>query len=550
MLEAIRVPDERTDPTEKHQSLHSNHDLDPTPPEQRIWSKWTFLAFWVAHAAGAGSWTAGSSIIALGLSPIVAWVTLATSHVLITALIVLNGRMSARYHCGFPVFSRTAYGMWGSYMAVGMRAVVCIIWNGTNSYYASRLVWVAIACIWPKWRTLPNALPASAAITSTQLASFAILMLVFISMSFIHARDLNIWWMKKSGGEQFTQFKTKEMSHDSWLWLAARSFNAGLGAASSLTVNQGDMTRYATKPGDAIWTTLFGYSIASALPCLYGILVASAAKKITGTAYWNLWQTLEYMLDQYLDNSGARFGIFLASGALALSYIGVNLATNCLPFGSDLTALFPRYFTIIRGQVLCTILGVAIVPWKILASAQAFVTFLSGYGYWLAPIAGVLFADYYVVAKGNVDVSQLYTSNPHGRYWYARGWNWRAVATTILSLLPCLPGFAAQLTTSNLGISHIGKNLFYVSFILTYTLSVVLYLSFSFLFPRAYTKEHNLRSQHWEQLADEGDAREAEDRQLAAVEDASSAEAKDIDGSMKEAVESVAYVEPAREEVR
>jgi NCS1 family nucleobase:cation symporter-1 len=120
---------------------------------------------------------------------------------------------------------------------------------------------------------------------------------------------------------------------------------------------------------------LIGYPIASALPCLYGILVAAAAKKLTGTAYWNVWDVMSYMLSQYPDNKGARFGIFLCAVAMALSYLAVNLATNSLPFGSDVTAMFPRWMTIRRGQVLCTLLGIAIVPWKLLNSAQAFLTF-------------------------------------------------------------------------------------------------------------------------------------------------------------------------------
>jgi nucleobase:cation symporter-1, NCS1 family len=74
------------------------------------------------------------------------------------------------------------------------------------------------------------------------------------------------------------------------LRLVLQAFNAGLGTASSLTVNQGDIARYARKPNDQLWTTLIGYPIASALPCLYGILVASASSKITGEPYWNLWE--------------------------------------------------------------------------------------------------------------------------------------------------------------------------------------------------------------------------------------------------------------------
>lgn len=37
--------------------------------------------------------------------------------------------------------------------------------------------------------------------------------------------------------------------------------------------------------------------------------------------------------------------------------------------------MLPCWTTIRRGQVLCTVLGIAIVPWKLLNSAQAFLTF-------------------------------------------------------------------------------------------------------------------------------------------------------------------------------
>lgn len=61
--------------------------------------------------------------------------------------------------------------MFGSYMAIGMRAVVCIIWNGTNAYYGSMCLTVAIKAIWPQYADMKNQLPASASITSQGLLS-------------------------------------------------------------------------------------------------------------------------------------------------------------------------------------------------------------------------------------------------------------------------------------------------------------------------------------------------------------------------------------------
>ena len=66
----------------------TNLDLAPSPPQDRKWTRWTFFAFWMAHAANASNWTAGSSLISLGLYPLDTWLCLASSHVFVTFLIV------------------------------------------------------------------------------------------------------------------------------------------------------------------------------------------------------------------------------------------------------------------------------------------------------------------------------------------------------------------------------------------------------------------------------------------------------------------------------
>ncbi|KAJ3570479.1 hypothetical protein NPX13_g5718 [Xylaria arbuscula] len=443
----------------------TNRDLALSPPQDRKWNQWTFLAFWVAHAAGAGGWTTGSSLIAVGLEPLSAWLAIASSHILITFLIVLNGRASSRYHIGFPVLARSSFGMWGSYMAIAMRAIVCIIWNGTNSYYGGKCVTVAITAIWPQFGRLPNTLPASAGITTKDFTSFWIFMAVFIAISFVHSRDLRwfyvgksifvfvamhsilIWYLVTAGGVSITTLANSDPPTGSaYVWLVLRVFNSGLGNASSLTVNQGDMTRYAKKPSDALWTTLISYPIASALPALYGILVAACAKKLTGTAFWSVWDVLGFMLEQYPNNHGARFGIFLCATALALAFLAV-----------------------------------------------------SGYGYWLAPIAAIMSIDYYIVKKGNINTRDIFVGNSSSRYWFVRGVNPRAVATVLISLVPCLPSFAAQIAPNHLNMTSTGVNFFYISFTFTWTLAALLYYLSYVVFPEKgeIVVEKSLRREQW-----------------------------------------------------
>ncbi|KAG7095823.1 hypothetical protein E1B28_006519 [Marasmius oreades] len=436
----------------------SNHDLDPTPPEERKWTAWVYAYFWAAHAANASAWTAGSATLSLGLPWWHAWLALNVSHIIGTFLVVANGRVAARYHIGFPIVARASWGMWGSYMAVIMRAVVCIIWNGVTTFYAGRLVDVCLQCIWPSWANISNDLPVSAGVTTRQLASFFIAWFIFQCLTLFHPRDLKWfyaaksvivfiamhgilgWWIHRNGGVKFPSQKSVNRSGSDLGWLWMQAFNSGFGTISSLTVNQADIARYARKPSDQFWGQLFMFPLASAIPGLYGILTASASQELYGTPIWNLWDLCQKMLDQYPHNAGARFAIFLASGSMALALIAVNLATNCLPFGSDVTALFPKYMTIKRGQFIACLAGLAMVPWKILKNGQTFLAFLSGYGYWLAPGAAILCVDYFLTFNGNVVTKELYVGHPSGFYWYTRGWNIRAPIVTILALIPCMPG--------------------------------------------------------------------------------------------------------------
>ena len=136
------------------------------------------------------------------------------------------------------------------------------------------------------------------------------------------------WWIHRNGGLNFSSQTPSHPAGPSQGWLWIQAFNSGMGTISSLTVNQADIARYSRKPNDQFWGQILVFPIASAIPGLYGILVASAAKELYGKPIWNLWDVCQTMLNEYPDNSGARFGIFLAAASMAFALIAVNLSTN------------------------------------------------------------------------------------------------------------------------------------------------------------------------------------------------------------------------------
>jgi hypothetical protein len=70
---------------------------------------------------------------------------------------------------------------------------------------------------------------------------------------------------------------------------------------------------------------------------------------------------------------------------------------------------------------------------------------MDGYTIWLAPIAGILIADYWIVHNQVLSVPDMY--RPHGIYAYNKwGTNWRAAVAFLVGFAPLLPGFAASVS--------------------------------------------------------------------------------------------------------
>jgi len=63
--------------------------------------------------------------------------------------------------------------MYGSYFFVFIRAIVCIIWYGIQTFYAGNLLSVMLRCIFGNsWKNFGNTLPVSANVNSKQLLTF------------------------------------------------------------------------------------------------------------------------------------------------------------------------------------------------------------------------------------------------------------------------------------------------------------------------------------------------------------------------------------------
>ncbi|RAO70615.1 uncharacterized protein BHQ10_006627 [Talaromyces amestolkiae] len=449
---------------EEASSAYYNADLLPTPPSQRTWTTMHFFAYYLTTTFSPSSYNLGSSLVSKGLQWWHGMIAAVIGSIFLSIVVVLNSRGAAKYHVGFPVYTRASSGIGGAKLFIFVRASVATIYFAVQSYYGGQLTSVCLrAMIGQKWDSIPNHLPADAGITSKNLLAFFIFWILQFPVMFLHPtilRHLFVfkavyttvalfgvmgWAIHKNGGSIGSfSFQTSSLHGSALVWPMISAINSVMGALCPILINQPDVARYAKRYSQVTWSQSVGILLSKVLVMFVSCATTSATTAILGKAYWNVWDLYNAILTEYWSPA-ARAGIFFASLGMILAIIATNAGTNSLPVGADTSGLFPRYINIVRGQVLCALLAPLCVPWKIIASASSFLTFLGSYTVFLMPICAIMVVDYWIIRKGNFHIPSLYTKAPGTPYAYWHGWNPRALVAWVCGVVFVVHGVAGSL---------------------------------------------------------------------------------------------------------
>jgi nucleobase:cation symporter-1, NCS1 family len=295
------------------------------------------------------------------------------------------------------------------------------------------------------------------------------------------------WCVHKAGGSGniFALRATVSGSQKAYLFLS--SMSSVTGSWATLACNIPDFSRYA-RSSKGQFIQLPFLPIIFTLCAVIGIVTTSA----TGVIYDGemIWNPLDIITKWLSNGHGGRAAAFFAAASWYIAQVGTNITANSISAANDLTVLFPRYVNIERGCIIAAIIGGwVIVPWKILSSASTFLAFMGGYAVFLAPIAGIMASDYWIVKRQNIDVPALY--NPNGRYHFWHGINFRAFLALLLAVSPNLPGLGYSIgqpadpktETNPVHISQGAKNLYTFDWLFGFVTSIVVYVALSFIFP-------------------------------------------------------------------
>lgn len=291
-----------------------------------------------------------------------------------------------------------------------------------------------LRAIWPSYASLPNSMPASSGANTRDYLSFFLFWVLSLPALWFPVHKIRhlftvkayfvpvagvayfIWAIVKAHGIGPIVHQPNTAQGSALGWAMVKGIMSSLANFSTLIVNDCDFARFARKPRDALWSQFFTIPLGFAVTSFIGIIVSSSSTVIYGEPIWNPLDLLSNFLDG--ANSGERFGVFVIAAAFTLAQLGTNIAANSVSAGTDLTALLPRYLNIRRGSYICALVGLAMCPWTLLSSSNNFIVYLSAYSVFLSSIAGVIIYDYYIVRKGYLQVTELYSAKKTSPYYF------------------------------------------------------------------------------------------------------------------------------------
>ncbi len=418
----------------------SNQDLRPTTPAQRTWTTYNYIALWFSMSMEITTYQLASSLIANGMDWKQAIGTVLLGNLIVLVPLLLNAHAGAKYGIPFPVFIRAPFGVRGANLPAILRAIVACGWFGIQSWIGGTAIHSMLEVIAPSVADAPGVLWAcflgfwllNMVVVWRGVESIRHLQAFGAPFMFIMAAALLIWVRIKAGSFG-SMLSTPSQFHSTGAFLAVffPSLTAMVGYWATLALNIPDFTRYSKSQRAQSWGQAFGLPVAMTLYTFVGISVTSASAVLFGHPIWNPILLIGAFHQPVVA--------FIALIAILIATLNVNIGANVVSPSNDFSNLYPRLISFRTGGLITGFLGLAMCPWKLLASPDAYIFgWLVGYSGLLGPVAGIMVADYFLIRHTELDIDSLY--HREGAYHYIKGINPRAIAALVIGVGLALVG--------------------------------------------------------------------------------------------------------------
>src|SRR6202051_3550903 len=403
-----------------------NPDLAPASAERRHWGTYNFAALWISMSVNILTYMLAASLIQGGMNWKQAVMTIFLGNVIVLGPMLLNSHPGAKYGVPFPVLARASFGVLGANVAAVLRALVACGWFGIQTWIGGEAISTLIATLAPSWAQFPHS-------TAICFLAFWLINLAVILKGIEYIRYLQgisapvllavgllllAWAYHSAGGfGPMLSAPSRFKNFVDFLKFLIPALNGTVGFWATVSLNIPDFTRFARNQREQVIGQALALPMTMTLYAFIGIAVTSATVVIYGTAISDPVQLL--------NRFHSPVAVVISLIAILLATLNVNIGANVVSPANDFSNLWPRRISFRTGGVMTCFMGIALMPWRLLADYKTFILgWLGGYAAFLGPVAGIMICDYFIVRRSVLQVDDLYRRN--GTYEFSHGVNWRA----------------------------------------------------------------------------------------------------------------------------
>jgi NCS1 family nucleobase:cation symporter-1 len=432
------------------------------------------------------TYTLAGGFIEAGMNWWQAMITILLGNTIVLIPMILNAHAGTKYGVSFPVLSRASFGTKGANIPAMLRAVVACGWFGIQTWIGGAAIDALLGVMFPAWKTSLGTMIIGVPL-HTWIAFFLFwgIQVVIILKGVEGIKHLETWsapllltgglvlliwaaWRAGGLGYVLTESAALQKQQGAFWSIFPGALTASVGYWATLSLNIPDFTRYARSQKSQMLGQALGLPLTMTAFAFIGVAVTSATLLIYGEAIPN---PVDLM---------ARFDsvliILFATAVIFAAQLTTNMAANVVSPSNDFSNLNPRLISYVTGGLITAVIGILMMPWKLMASMGAYIfTWLIGYSGLMGAIAGVLICDYWVIRKQQLSLEGLF--DPKGAYSYGSGYNWRAIVALVVAIAPVVPGFLRAATTAGGQVSapNLFDHLYTYAWFVTFALGFGIY---------------------------------------------------------------------------
>ncbi|WP_128895481.1 NCS1 family transporter [Longirhabdus pacifica] len=411
----------------KKENYLMSKDLLPVKHSDKKIGSLGFAFIWVGMAVLLATFAIGGNGVEQLSLP---WVVLATiiGSIAIGTFMTLIGDIGIEHGLSFPVYMRAPFGTIGTHIPSLIRGLAASCWFGINTYFGASAIngilsvltdydnWFACFIIFASFQVINTSLGIKAV---ERFANLAAPIIIIISA-----------WMYTTLSD-----KALEQGREVWAWVespvtgsaAVTAFiiviMANMGFWATLAADMPSISRFIKAPQyERNW---FKRNKASLTGNLFALTVTQTFMVIIGGVSYIAVKNYDPVIALQEAASGIILGVLLLM--IVLAQWSTNVSANLIPAATIFSNIGGPKTPFWVGVVMAGVIGILVQPWELFDIIMPALLVVGGI---LSAIVGILFADYYLLRKRQVNVPDLYRHQ--GQYHYLKGFNVAGLVAWVL----------------------------------------------------------------------------------------------------------------------